>query len=164
MKRLALSTVSARPSSLLHALSSDGAEPRIAPADSDNVADSLSQLLAECGVQHAFGITGGAVAPFCEALVRANIEVVHFRSETGAAFAAMEAYFANGHPVVVFATTGPGIINALNGIVASRWESGSINSAWIFSGRLARNAPLASNSRTKALSVSPLLRASSRRK
>ena len=103
-----------------------GSEPRITRLANDNVADSLATLLCSTGVERAFGIMGGAVAPLCEALVRSNIDVVHFRSETGAAFAAMESYFANGRPVVVFVTTGPGLINALNGIIASRWEGAKV--------------------------------------
>jgi acetolactate synthase-1/2/3 large subunit len=112
--------------SVVEGLREGGSEPRITQLSPANVADGLARLLTSAGVERAFGITGGAVAPFCEALVRANIELVHFRSETGAAFAAMESYFADGRPVVVFATTGPGLVNALNGIIAARWEGAKI--------------------------------------
>jgi acetolactate synthase-1/2/3 large subunit len=112
--------------SVVDALRLESTAPRIAKLANANIADGLARLLASTGVERAFGISGGAVAPFCEALGRSNIEVVHFRSETGAAFAAMESYFADGHPVVVFATTGPGLINALNGIIASRWEGAKV--------------------------------------
>ena len=72
------------------------------------VADTLVEALIDLGVQHAFGVFGGAIAPFCEALNRSPIEVAHFRHEAGAAFAAIEASLATGRPVVVVATTGPG--------------------------------------------------------
>jgi acetolactate synthase-1/2/3 large subunit len=87
-----------------------------------NVADALAQSLAALGVKQSFGIAGGAIAPFCEALQRCSIDIRLFRHEAGAAFAAMESYFVDGRPVVVFATTGPGFINGLVGIAAARWE------------------------------------------
>jgi acetolactate synthase-1/2/3 large subunit len=126
MKVVARSVAPAKRPSLIEALRSDGSEPRIAQLATANVADGLARVLASAGVERAFGILGGAVAPFCEALVRSQIDIVHFRSETGAAFAAMESYFADGRPVVVFATTGPGLISALNGIIASRWEGAKV--------------------------------------
>ena len=46
----------------------------------------------------------------------------HFRHESGAAFAAIEAGFASGRPTVLFTTTGPGLTNALTGIYAARDE------------------------------------------
>ncbi len=90
------------------------------------VSDSIVQILTELGVRHAFGIGGGAIAPLWEALEQSCIEVVHFRHETGAAFAATEAYFTDNRPVAVFATTGPGITNVLTGIMAARWEGAKV--------------------------------------
>jgi acetolactate synthase-1/2/3 large subunit len=52
--------------------------------------------------------------------------VLHFRHEAGAAFAATEAYFSSGVPIVVFVTTGPGITNALTGLFAARWEGAKV--------------------------------------
>ncbi len=90
------------------------------------VADSIVQILTGLGVHHAFGVGGGAIAPVWEALEKSSIDVLHFRHEAGAAFAAMEAYFANNSPVAIFTTTGPGIINALTGIAAARWEGAKV--------------------------------------
>ncbi|GAB1542269.1 acetolactate synthase large subunit [Scytonema sp. NUACC21] len=78
------------------------------------------------GVQYAFGVSGGAIAPIWHALQHSSIKVLHFRHEAGAAFAATEAYFASGRPVVVFTTTGPGITNALTGLFAARWEGAKV--------------------------------------
>ncbi len=52
--------------------------------------------------------------------------MLHFRHESGAAFAATEAHFVSGRPVVVFTTTGPGVTNALTGILAARTEGAKI--------------------------------------
>jgi acetolactate synthase I/II/III large subunit len=90
------------------------------------VADSLAEIFIALGVRNAFGIGGGAIAPVWEALEKSAIEVLHFRHEAGAAFAAMEAYFADNRPVVVFTTTGPGITNALTGIAAARSEGAKV--------------------------------------
>jgi acetolactate synthase-1/2/3 large subunit len=100
-------------------------EPRPLPAQ-PVVADSLARALAELGVTHGFGITGGAVAPIVRAFARHAIRVVHTRHEAGAAFAAIEAGFASGRPCAVFATTGPGALNALVGMAAARWEGARI--------------------------------------
>ncbi|MFO0646999.1 MAG: thiamine pyrophosphate-binding protein [Polyangiales bacterium] len=87
-----------------------------------NTSRALVASLEALGVRHAFGMTGGAIAGFCDALGESAIRFVHCRHETGAAFAATEAYFASGRPSLVFSTTGPGILNALTGVAAARWE------------------------------------------
>src|SRR5579859_2786051 len=91
-----------------------------------NVADELAEMLASLGVKQAYGITGGAITTFFDALNHSTLQVIHCRHESGAAFAACEASFAGGFPVAVFATTGPGITNALTGLYAARWEGARI--------------------------------------
>lgn len=91
---------------------------------------SLSLVLGEAlhalGVRWAFGLVGGGVAPLAAALSQGPISVRHFRHEAGAAFAATEAYFATGEPAIVFTTTGPGLTNALTGLVAARWDGAKL--------------------------------------
>ncbi len=91
-----------------------------------SVAEAVVKMLEEMGVQYAFGVSGGAIAPLWHALQHSLIQVLHFRHEAGAAFAAAEAYFASGRPVVVFSTAGPGITNALTGLFAARWEGAKV--------------------------------------
>ncbi|BAY49947.1 thiamine pyrophosphate binding domain-containing protein (plasmid) [Scytonema sp. HK-05] len=91
-----------------------------------SVAEAIAKILEDLGVQYAFGVSGGAIAPVWHTLENSSIEVLHFRHEAGAAFAACEAYFASGRPVVVFATAGPGITNALTGLFAARWEGAKV--------------------------------------
>lgn len=79
-------------------------------------------MLEEKGVQYAFGVSSGVIAPLWHALQHSSIKVLHFRDEARAAFAAAEAYFASGRPVVVFTTAGLGITNALTGLFTARWE------------------------------------------
>jgi acetolactate synthase-1/2/3 large subunit len=90
------------------------------------LSDALVRALFDAGVRHAFGLTGGAIAPLARALHEGPIDLVHCRHETGAAFAALESYFASGRPAVVFTTTGPGVANALTGMAAARWEGGKV--------------------------------------
>ncbi len=90
------------------------------------VAEVVVKMLEDLGVSCAFGVSGGGIAPLWATLERSPIQVLHFRHEAGASFAAVESYFANGRPVVVFTTTGPGITNALTGLFAARWEGAKV--------------------------------------
>jgi acetolactate synthase I/II/III large subunit len=90
------------------------------------VASAVVEMLSDLGVKHAFGVSGGAIGPIWATLEQSPIEVLHFRHEGGASFAATESYFANGRPVVVFATTGPGITNALTGLFAAKWDGAKV--------------------------------------
>jgi acetolactate synthase I/II/III large subunit len=91
-----------------------------------SVAEAVVKILGDMGVEYAFGVSGGAIAPMWAALHQSPIQVLHFRHEAGAAFAAIEAHFASDRPVVVFTTTGPGITNALTGLLAARWEGAKV--------------------------------------
>ncbi|MEM7715298.1 MAG: ScyA-related TPP-binding enzyme [Cyanobacteria bacterium P01_A01_bin.68] len=95
-------------------------------SSSFSVASAVVKMLEDMGVQYAFGISGGAIAAIWHALQHSSIRVLHFRHEAGAAFAATEAYFAFGRPVVVFTTAGPGITNALTGLFAARQENAKV--------------------------------------
>ncbi len=91
-----------------------------------SVASAFARLLAQLGVRYAFGVVGGAIAPFCRALVQSDVRYLHFRHESGAAFAAVEASLALDRPVVVFCTAGPGLTNALTGMLAGRWDGARV--------------------------------------
>ena len=91
-----------------------------------SVSDALANALVDLGVRHAFGILGGAIVPFVSALGRTPVHIVSARHETGAVFAAMEAHFASARPAVAFTTTGPGLMNALNGIASARWDGAKV--------------------------------------
>ena len=90
------------------------------------VVSTLAQMLVRLGVEHAFGVSGGAMAATWDALSASPIAVHHFRHEGGASFAAIECAFAGGRPTVVFTTTGPGLTNALTGILAARAEGARV--------------------------------------
>ena len=92
-----------------------------------SVAQALVKVLEQLGVNEAFGVSGGAMATIWGALSNSpTIDVLHCRHEAGAAFAATEAHFASDRPIVVFTTAGPGITNALTGLLAARDEGAKI--------------------------------------
>ena len=95
------------------------------PATASTVAEGLAMALRDLGAVHAFGVCGGAQALLWAALSK-HLNLLHFRHESGAAFAATEAYFTSGKPVVVFTTTGPGITNALTGMLAAKTEGAKV--------------------------------------
>jgi acetolactate synthase I/II/III large subunit len=88
--------------------------------------DALVDILVKLGVTHAFGLMGGAIVPFASAVAKSPIEFMHFRHESGAAFAAVEASLATGRPVCVVTTSGPGLTNAITGMVAAKWEGAKV--------------------------------------
>lgn len=91
------------------------------------VAQAIVKVLEDIGVRQVFGVSGGAMATLWAALSNSPlIDVIHCRHEGGAAFAATEAYFSSGRPVVVFTTAGPGITNALTGLLAARDEGAKV--------------------------------------
>src|SRR3954447_19110310 len=93
---------------------------------SQSASEAIVGFLTTLGVRYAFGVSGGAIAAIWGALSASSIRVVHFRHESGAAFAAVEAHFVTNAPVVVFTTTGPGLTNSLTGILAARGEGAKI--------------------------------------
>src|SRR5688500_10924102 len=108
---------------LIERLDSSGARTRGRAA---TVVSALVEMLSRLGAEEAFGVSGGAMAALWDALSSSSLGVYHFRHETGAAFAAIEASFAGGRPTVLFTTTGPGLTNALTGIVAARDEGARV--------------------------------------
>jgi acetolactate synthase-1/2/3 large subunit len=90
------------------------------------IVQAFVQHLAALGVERAFGVSGGAIALIFDAIVESSIDLHHFRHESGAAFAAAEAHFATGKPTMVFATTGPGLLNTITGLTAARWDGAKV--------------------------------------
>ena len=88
--------------------------------------EALLERLEAMGVERAFGLVGGAIAPLCHALANSPLRSYHFRHEGGAGFAAVEASLASGQPTVLFTTTGPGLLNALTPVAAGRWEGAKL--------------------------------------
>ncbi len=100
--------------------------PEPKPIRETTAVAAIVEHLAALGVEQAFGVSGGAIALLYDALASGPISLSHFRHESGAAFAAAEASLVAKKPVAVFATTGPGLLNAITGIVAARWDGAKV--------------------------------------
>lgn len=79
-------------------------------------ADAAARVLAARGIRFAFGMPGGEVVTFVDALERAGIRFVLARNETAAAMMAAGAATLDGVPGLLVTTLGPGLANAVNGI------------------------------------------------
>lgn len=91
-----------------------------------SASEALIEVMARLGVTHGFGVFGGGIAPFCEAVSRSPVRIIHCRHETGAAFAAIESSLASQRLTLVMATTGPGLTNLYTGMVAARSEGAKV--------------------------------------
>lgn len=87
------------------------------------LADELVAELASFGIDTYFGVPGGAIEPFFNALARHQasgcVRVIAMRGEAGAAFAADGYYRASGRMAACTVTTGPGIANLLTATMAA---------------------------------------------
>lgn len=89
-----------------------------------SVAQYIAQALSAHGLRHSFAVTGGGAMFLNDALAHCpGIEPVYFHHEQAAAMAA-EAYARIAPlPPVLNVTTGPGGINALNGVFGAWTDS-----------------------------------------
>jgi acetolactate synthase-1/2/3 large subunit len=97
-----------------------------APRFLGSASEAFVAALVALGVEQAFGVFGGGIAPFCSALSQSPIRLMHCRSEAGASFAAIESSLASGRLTVVVATTGPGLTSLVTGMAAARSEGAHV--------------------------------------
>ncbi|MBX2806626.1 MAG: thiamine pyrophosphate-binding protein [Hyphomicrobiales bacterium] len=86
------------------------------------VADLAAETLFAHGVRQAFGMPGGEVVTFIDALEKAGIRFILCRHETNAAIMAAGASVETGAPGLLVTTIGPGLTNAVNGIADASQE------------------------------------------
>ena len=83
-----------------------------------NVADYIVAVLGSLGVRHVFGYPGSPLVPLLAALERQDsVRWVLMRHENAAALAAGAHARLTGGLGVCVATSGPGALNALGGVV-----------------------------------------------
>ncbi len=84
----------------------------------------LVKQLEDEGVTHVFGIPGGPLMPFYEAMFDSGrIRPIIAKHEEGAAFMADGYARVSGRLGVCCATTGPGATNALTGVACAQQDS-----------------------------------------
>lgn len=85
--------------------------------------DLLCYYLEAVGIKYAFGIPGGAIVPFYDALARSRrrngIKHILVRNEMQAAFAAQGYYSETGKLALAIGTSGPGATNMITGVAAA---------------------------------------------
>src|ERR1700739_4652560 len=88
------------------------------------VSDYVMKQLADSGIRQAFVVTGGGAMHLNDSLRREKrLHYVCNHHEQAAAMAAEGYARINGHPALVSVTTGPGGINALNGVFGAWTDS-----------------------------------------
>lgn len=88
------------------------------------VADYVVNTLVDHGLRHVFLVTGGGAMHLNDAFTRNNkITPICFHHEQACSMAADGYARLGGQPAVVNVTTGPGAINALNGVFGAFTDS-----------------------------------------
>ncbi len=88
------------------------------------VAGYVAQLLADDGIEHVFMVTGGGAMHLNDAFGRdPRLTTVFNHHEQACAMAAESYARLSGRPAVVNVTSGPGGINALNGVFGAYVDS-----------------------------------------
>lgn len=90
-------------------------------------AQTIVETLESLGVRHIFGIPGGNVIPFYDALhAAASLRSILVRHEEGAVHAAHGYAIAGGDVGVCVATSGPGATNLITGIAEALADSAPV--------------------------------------
>lgn len=105
------------------ALSRDNGHPGRRPATAPEVAELLVAYLDLIGVEYVFGIPGGAIEPFYNALAKSarcgGPRHILARHESGAAFMADGYARETGKLGVCCSTSGPGATNLITGVACA---------------------------------------------
>ncbi|RJX44824.1 biosynthetic-type acetolactate synthase large subunit [Halonotius aquaticus] len=104
------------------------AEATTAEADSGRTpvtdgSTAIVRALENGGVEHAFGVQGGAIMPVYDALWDSDIEHITMAHEQGAAHAADAYGVVANEPGIALATSGPGATNLVTGIADANMDS-----------------------------------------
>ncbi len=107
------------------------------------VADVLAETLADHGVRHVFLVTGGGAMHLNDAIGRCRrLEWIPCHHEQACAMAAESHFRLTGRLAAVNVTTGPGGLNALNGVFGAYTDSlGMV----VVSGQVKRETTVASS-------------------
>lgn len=116
---------------------------RVATPTQVKVSDYIASFLAEHGVQTVFCVTGGGAMHLNDSLsFHSGLDCVFVHHEQSAAMAAEGYARVSERPAVVNVTTGPGAINALNGVFGAFTDSIPMI---VISGQVKRETLLAIN-------------------
>jgi len=107
------------------------------------LADYVAGMLADCGFRHVFMVTGGGAMHLNDAFGREHrFRYICCHHEQACAMAAESYARLSGKPAIVNVTTGPGGINALNGVFGAWTDSVPM---LVISGQVKRETCMAFN-------------------
>ena len=86
-------------------------------------AEVIVEAIEREGIEHIFGLPGGAAIPIFDALVDSSVKLILTRHEQGATHMADGYARATGKPAVVLVTSGPGATNTITGILTAQMDS-----------------------------------------
>lgn len=88
------------------------------------VSDIVADFLVEKGISQIFGVTGGGAMHLNDSFAKnKKLEFIYMHHEQSASMAADAYYREKYKPAVIHTTSGPGTINALNGVVGAWIDS-----------------------------------------
>jgi acetolactate synthase-1/2/3 large subunit len=100
--------------------------PMRPPGEGRTGGEIMVSCLEALGVETIFGLCGHGVLGFMDALFGSSINLINFRHEQFAAHAA-DGYFRTTHrPGVVMTHLGPGMTNAITGVVNAALDSSAL--------------------------------------
>ena len=99
------------------------AEEESLSSEIETGADAVVRALENAGVEHLFGVQGGAIMPVYDSLYYSDMTHVTMAHEQGAAHAADAYGIVTGDPGVCMATSGPGATNLVTGIADASMDS-----------------------------------------
>lgn len=101
-----------------------------------NVAHAILSRLQRAGVELVFTVAGGPLTAFLHQCHRDRVAVITTRHEAAACMMAAAYYHDCGRPACVAVTSGPGAVNASNGVVHAAREQAAL---FLLSARPASN-------------------------
>jgi len=88
------------------------------------ISDRIAELLHKHDIEHVFMVTGGGAMHLNDGLSRnKNLKIINLHNEQSCSMAADGYARLNGKPSCVNVTTGPGGINAINGVYGAFTDS-----------------------------------------
>lgn len=87
------------------------------------VSDFTIRFLEAQGVDRAFGVAGGAASHLFDSLRASSIDTIHMHHEQACTMAADGYARISGKPALVLVTNGPGVSNAITGVLGAFQDS-----------------------------------------
>ena len=88
-----------------------------------SVGDHLWEILGRKGLERVFSVSGGMIGPLLDSLSTSTLQALFMHHEQACSMAAEGYARITGKPAVVLITNGPGVSNALTGVLGAYQDS-----------------------------------------